>query len=121
METLAKSDIFFFITSVAVVLFTLIGLIVLFYVIRFARMAFLISKKIKAESDNISNDIAMIRAKVHEEGLGIRTMYRLFTGFFGNTLGKKRHEKGSKGEKTSKASSSRSARSAKAEDEEGIN
>ncbi len=96
METLIKADIFFFITAVAVVLMTLVGLVALFYVIRFARMAFLISKKIKSESDNISHDIAMIRAKVQEDGFGIRTMISLFKGFFGNSLGKTRKKKATK-------------------------
>ncbi len=108
METLAKSDIFFFITAIAVIVLTIMGLVILFYGIRLFRTAVLISKKIKTESDNLSNDIAAIRAKVSEEGFGIRMLFKIFNGFFSNTIGKaakskkkssKKEEKQDKGDK----------------------
>ncbi len=88
METLAKSDVFFFITSVAVILLTAMCLVILFYGIRLFRTAVQISRKIKEEGDALSNDIAAIRTKVSEQGFGIKTLFNLISGFFGNTLGK---------------------------------
>lgn len=117
METLAKSDAFFFITSIAVILFTILALVILFYVIRFARIALQISKKVKEESDNISHDIAKIRARVNEEGFGIRTVYRLVSGFFGNNLGKNKTDKRAK----SGARTGKSSKAHHSEDEDTMN
>ncbi len=89
METLAKSDAFFFITSIAVILLALMALVILFYGIRLARTAMIISRKIRTESDNISNDIAAIRAKVSEEGFGIKMLFKILSGFLGGSLGRK--------------------------------
>jgi hypothetical protein len=90
METLAKSDIFFFVTTVAIMLLTVMGLIISIYLIRILSHASKVSKKIKDESENISRDIAIMRAKVHEEGLGVKTVFNVMKGFFGNSLGKKK-------------------------------
>lgn len=103
METLAKSDAFFFISSIAIVLITIMALIILFYGIRLFRTAVGISKKIKEESDNISNDIAAMRAKVSEQGLGIKTLFSIASAFFSNTMGKTARKNG--GKKSRKAKS----------------
>jgi hypothetical protein len=100
METLAKSDAFFFITSIAVIVLTIALLIALYYIVRFARNAVSVSKRIKEESENISNDIAALRAKVSEEGVGIRALFKLFGGFFGNTLGKRKKTRPTKADKS---------------------
>ena len=47
MESLAQSNIFFIITSIAVVLVTLLLLIILWYLLRTIRNVFFVSKKIK--------------------------------------------------------------------------
>ena len=96
METLAKSDAFFFVTTIAVVLLTIMALIILFYLLRVARAALIVSKKIKAESENLVEDIAAMRARVAAEGFGIRSIFKLFGGFFGNTMGKKKRASSSK-------------------------
>lgn len=115
METLAKSDVFFFITSVAVILLTAMCLIILFYGIRLFRTAVLISRKIKEEGDAISNDIAAIRTKVSEQGFGIKTLFNLISGFFGNTLGKTAKRK----KKTSRKEDGKGAGDARRESGEG--
>lgn len=71
METLAKSDAFFFIASMAVILLTLISLVVLFYLVRLVRNIQYISKKIKEESNNISEDIGLIRERIREQGVSV--------------------------------------------------
>lgn len=61
METLAKSDIFFVVTTFAILLVTIVVVIASVYIVKILNDIKYISKKIKDESDNISEDLSDLR------------------------------------------------------------
>ena len=66
MESLLRSDIFFFITSVAVVVVTIFLVVALWYVIRILRNVKDVSDLIKKESVFVINDIAGVRTSIRK-------------------------------------------------------
>jgi uncharacterized membrane protein len=75
MESILKSDIFFFITSISVVVISLFFLIAIFYFIKILRNFYKISNILKNISEDTNTDL-------REMGHHIRQS-RLFTFFFG--------------------------------------
>lgn len=71
MDKLVHADIFFFITTCAIVLLTIIFAVALVYGVFIAKNIHYVVKKIKEESDNISGDIANARQKIREQGMKI--------------------------------------------------
>lgn len=69
METLIKADIFFFITTICIVLITIGLLILLYYVIRSARRIDLLTEKIEAKIDTV---VLEAREEIKEIGRDIR-------------------------------------------------
>lgn len=76
MEPILKSEIFFFISSVAVILFTVVFLIFGFYLIKIMRNFSNISDKLKKGVDNAS-------ASLEEVGENIKES-KIFSFIFGN-------------------------------------
>jgi hypothetical protein len=74
METLIHADIFFYITTIAVIIVTVFIAIILFYAVKVARKVDSIATTVEQESKNVVGDIDAIRSKVREEGAK-------FTGF----------------------------------------
>lgn len=74
MNNLVHADIFFFITTCAVVAITIILVFVLIYVVLVAKNIHYVIKKIKEESDHISEDIAHARMKIKEQGTKIASL-----------------------------------------------
>ncbi len=64
MTGILTSDIFFFITSIAIILITLGFLISIFYLIRILKDASHVVRSVKNKSDSILEDVDEIRAKV---------------------------------------------------------
>jgi len=79
MDTLIKADIFFFITSIAVIIATIIGAFILFYILKIARIVSQITELIKEESENMIEDIARMRENV-------KTQTEKFGGFMGGII-----------------------------------
>ena len=97
MNTIIHADIFFFITSIAVAIFSVAAIIILYYVIRLMQHIEYIAQKIRLESDNVSEDIAAIRERLKEgESKVFSMMGKMFTFFIGKAMNKKR--KGAKKE-----------------------
>lgn len=69
MESFAKSDIFFMITSVSVVLFTFVFLIVGFYIIKIVRNASEISKTLKNTVNRIDGDFEEMGRNIKDSSL----------------------------------------------------
>ena len=69
MAELAKADIFFLITAIAVIIITVIVLIALFYIVKILRSIENITENVKNESKHIIEDVAIVR-KVMERGGG---------------------------------------------------
>lgn len=72
MEGLLKSDIFFFLTGLAVILVTALVVIALIYVIKILRDLRDISHTVKEESEEIKSDIDSLRANVKKGGNKIK-------------------------------------------------
>lgn len=91
MESFIKSDIFFFVTTICIVLVTLLFLVILFYLIRVLRNIDFLSKKIKEEGSEIIEDAHNIRIDVKS---GVKKASDLLSIFsFLNKKRKKNHTK----------------------------
>jgi hypothetical protein len=67
MESILKSDIFFFITSVAVVFLALIFALILVYALRILRDVKQISTIAKDQAQKFSGDLDDLRMKIREQ------------------------------------------------------
>jgi hypothetical protein len=81
MDGLLKSDIFFFITSVVVVLLGIGVGVAVVYVIRILRDIKAVSKTIKEETDEVAQDISILRSRV-KEGRAIGGILSFVRGLF---------------------------------------
>ncbi|MEK9182104.1 MAG: hypothetical protein AAB781_00770 [Patescibacteria group bacterium] len=82
MENIIQADIFFFITSVAVIVFTICSIIVMIYVTRILRDMKHISKMMSQESDKLLGDIGSLREVIEEEGAKVKTIASFFLNLF---------------------------------------
>lgn len=69
MAEFMKEDIFFFVTTIAVVTFTVTLVVLMVYLIGVMRNVRDISDIVKIESKNISQDISELRATIKREGM----------------------------------------------------
>lgn len=67
METLLKADIFFFISTIAVIVLVIVFTVLLVYLILILRNIFYISNLIKKESNEVVKDISDFRSSVRVE------------------------------------------------------
>lgn len=81
MDTLLKADVFFFITTIALVLITVAVLIAVVYLIKLLRDLSAISRKIKEEGEEIIRDISEARRRVEREGFTARTGMKIVWRF----------------------------------------
>lgn len=88
MESIIKSDLFFFITSICVIIITLVLLVAGFYFVKMLRNFYKISAILKNYTEDTNNEIRDI-------GYHIRNS-PLFTFIFGKERVKKESEKRSK-------------------------
>jgi di/tricarboxylate transporter len=93
MSDLAQADIFFFITSVVVIVFGVIIMVGSFYVLRILHSIRYIAKKIQQESDHVSEDIAELRGRIKEEGFRFGTIARTLVSFFVKKATSRRNKK----------------------------
>lgn len=66
-STLIHADIFFFISSIAIIVIGLLLVALGIYALRIVSMISAIVKKIKQESENVVDDISALRVKIKEE------------------------------------------------------
>ncbi len=86
MGTLIHADVFFFVTTIAVIIVTALLALALLYLIRVLRQVEEIGKDIKAETVLIREDIRDLRGAVHKEGFKLQA----FTEFFKRLFTKRR-------------------------------
>ena len=67
MEEVLKSDVFFFITSTAVVVLSLVLLVALYYLIKILRDVKDISHTVKRESELILSDVDAVRRSIKKK------------------------------------------------------
>jgi len=75
-------DVFFVVTTVAVVILGVLVGVVLFYVIRILRNVEHVSERVAEESDNIQSDLRELRSNVRKEGAKMKH----FADFFGKLV-----------------------------------
>jgi uncharacterized protein YoxC len=80
MENILKQDIFFFITTIAVVILTILAVILIIYLIRISRKVDYIAGKTKNEVDLMSGELLELRRNLRETGFKINH----FTKFIKN-------------------------------------
>ncbi len=89
MNEFLKMDIFFFVTTLVVVLFGVFSLIALYYVIKILKSVDHVAENVSAESDNLREDIIILRSKIRDEGMKIKH----FMDFFGGMASRSRTKK----------------------------
>ena len=67
MQTLIHADIFFFVTTIAVVMVTLVSVIVIIYIVIILKDVRELSRTIKKEGEEIIEDVHVFREEVKEE------------------------------------------------------
>ncbi|MBA3551133.1 hypothetical protein H0W32_02920 [Patescibacteria group bacterium] len=89
METLIHADIFFFASTIALVLVTIGLAVALVYIIKILRTVSKVSDKVKDESDEIIADIKNLRGNIKQQGLGLRNVKEVIKMVFGKNRSKK--------------------------------
>lgn len=79
MDDFVKMDVFFVVSTVAVVLVTVLVSIVLYYLIRILREVARVAGHISQEADALRADIAHLREGVAREGFKFKHALRLIT------------------------------------------
>jgi len=69
METFIKADIFFFVSTISLVILTLLLATMLYYGIRFSRNLYLVSRDVKTEIDSVVIVVRTIREFVENKGV----------------------------------------------------
>ncbi len=72
MEPIIKSDIFFFITGVAVIALTAVLIVALYYIVKILKNVRYISDKAKIETDHLTEDVKELRENVRKEGAKVK-------------------------------------------------
>jgi uncharacterized protein YoxC len=91
MDVIAKSDVFFFITTIAVVCVSVVLIVVLIYAIRILRDVFYVIRLAKQESSLVKDDIDAFRARLTERGAKLGKFVEMVLAFvlIGQKLKKK--------------------------------
>lgn len=90
MENVAKSEVFFFITTFAVVILTILLAVLIVYLIKVSRDVKNIARKARAEAENIIGDVKDLRENIKTQGERVKNMVSMFSGF--NNKKKKKNE-----------------------------
>ena len=86
MSTLVHADIFFFISTVALVIVSLFLATALFFVVKILRDVHAITSKVRKASDEIEEDFEHLRHVVKAQGYKARAMIELVIGFFSKKM-----------------------------------
>lgn len=78
MDDFFKMDVFFVATTAVVITGGVALIIALFYVIRILKSFDEVMKNVSLESDNIRDDIRILRARVREEGMKVKHVSDFF-------------------------------------------
>ncbi len=101
MDSFLQMNIFFFVTTVAVVILAILGAFALYFVVRILRNVDRLSEAAVEESTLIRGDISELRANVKKEGAKLKHFAefgRKFAGRFGQKA-----KKESKGDRKSES------------------
>lgn len=93
MDGVLKSEIFFFVATIALVLISAVLIVVMVYVIRVMRDLKDITSLVRKQAGQISEDIDQVRARIKNEDslwTGLSSAYRYI---FGKGKGRKKNDK----------------------------
>ena len=82
MEDLIHADVFFFVTTIFIVVFTAFILVASVYVIGILKDLREISRKAKTEGEEILVDVKNLRENVKREGANLKQISRFFSSLF---------------------------------------
>ncbi len=88
MDSLAKSEVFFFVTTIAVGLFTIVGVVIAVYLVKILRNINAVSELASAQASKISGDIDLVRETIKEEGWRAIKRLNFFAKWFGGKKSK---------------------------------
>lgn len=93
MEAVAKSEIFFFITSICIVLVTLVILVSGVYLVKIAADIKIITKRVKEETTEVMDDLKSARESLKDKGRSLGSILAaIFTLRGKHKRGKKESE-----------------------------
>jgi hypothetical protein len=72
MDDFFKQDVFFFVTTIAVVVLTILVSILCIRLIRISKKIDYITDKAREQTDLISDDLSKLREDIHSKGLKIK-------------------------------------------------
>ena len=81
MDDFLKMDVFFLVTTTVVILLAIFILVALYYLIRILKSVDHVAHNISEESDNVRDDVTILRAKIREEGMRFQHFLEFFAGF----------------------------------------
>ncbi len=91
--TLIHADIFFFITSISVVVLTVLFIVAMVYIIRILKNASQLSDTIKREGEYIAEDISDLREAYTESGMKLAYFLQFLAKMLGTKMGASSHRK----------------------------
>lgn len=95
MDDFFKMDVFFIVTTAVVFIAGIILMVALYYLVRVLRSADRLMRNVAEESDNIREDISLLRAKIRDEGM----KWKHFVDFFFGIASRSRSRKAQTREK----------------------
>lgn len=75
MESIVKADIFFFITSIAVILVTALVIVALYYCVRILRNVRDISERVDEGSKAFAEDLSLVRTQLKASGFAWKHIF----------------------------------------------
>lgn len=100
MDTLIKADIFFFITSVAVLMLLICGIAIFFYLFQIVRNIAEMSERVKREIGEAADDFSAFRLRVKEGGMNAMHWFDFFKKYVSSDTKKTTPQKGRKESKS---------------------
>lgn len=85
MDTLIHADVFFFVTTIAVVVVGIAFTVVLVYLAKILRDVKEVTEQVKEETILFRRDIADLRGDVKKEGFRAQRIFMFFRNFFKGT------------------------------------
>lgn len=86
MDELLQTNVFFFITSVAVIVFTIGFVVLLYFLIPLVRDARDMMEKFRHAAEEIEEDFESLRETAQEEGAKTKAIADVVLGFVGRAL-----------------------------------
>lgn len=88
METLTLTDLFFWLTGIAVIIITTLAVIALLYLIWFLRTIRKVAETAKRTAEFVSDDIGTLRKNIKEQGFSVKSLINFVLGLL--SKGKKK-------------------------------